>query len=341
MTNLKETNLEDLPFAVFSADESGAVISATPAAIAMLRGGESAKLQSVTLAALFGKRIAQLFIEGRELTRATAASPLLGTVECFARYDSARQIIHILVLPIPSRGELSQDETAALLTHDLKNPIGAIFAYADLLLDSAEGSSLSEKQRSIVGRVRSTANRLLELVRNYQQLLELEKLQVGSGTPIEELNTVAASVLEGFWREESSGPHLSVRLAQHPLPVRLNKVHIDRILSNLLVNALRYTPAGGAIELTTFEDAGWVGLRVHNTGSFIAPEEQARIFEKRTRGSNTGEQPGSGIGLYIVKGITEGSGGSITLESSRDRGTTFTVRLPLAVSSAPPIKPRG
>jgi signal transduction histidine kinase len=107
---------------------------------------------------------------------------------------------------------------------------------------------------------------------------------------------------------------------------------LRQIFSNLLGNAIKYSPNGGTIEVKGYLDGCWACISVSDEGIGIAPEQQAMIFDPFYRVDNgmTRETPGVGLGLYIVKSLVETHGGEILLKSSPAEGTNFIVKLPLA-----------
>jgi signal transduction histidine kinase len=108
---------------------------------------------------------------------------------------------------------------------------------------------------------------------------------------------------------------------------------LRHILGNLLTNALKYSPAGSAVELQIFQEANELVLQVRDHGIGIPPEDMRRLFEPFYRASNVSNVNGTGLGLVIVKNSVEAHGGSLSVDSQVGIGTTFTVRLPaLAVA---------
>jgi signal transduction histidine kinase len=108
---------------------------------------------------------------------------------------------------------------------------------------------------------------------------------------------------------------------------------IQRVLYNLLDNALQHTPPGGEVLLTAQPERGQVAISVHNTGSYITPDDLPHVFKSFYRGEQSRAQAengrrGTGLGLAIVRGFIEAHGGSISVESQREEGTTFTFTLP-------------
>lgn len=227
------------------------------------------------------------------------------------------------VLPV-----LAREDFLATVAHDLKNPIGAIFSYADGLLDTTAGTGLSEHHRSIIGRMRATALRSIDLVRNYQHLSQLRAGRVQPPATPTDLNGVVSSVLEYCWRPETGSPSMSLKLDAAGAPVRIDRLALERIVSNLVSNAIKYTPSGGSIVIETVRlDTGGKFI-VSNTGIGIRGEEREAIFNRFKRGSASSGTTGSGLGLYIVKSILDTVGGRIELESVPEKNTTFTVIFP-------------
>ena len=226
-------------------------------------------------------------------------------------------------------GKASRAASAFSITaasHDLANPVSAIFGYADLLLDSDDSEPLSENQGEILSRIRNTAARAIELVKNYQILAQVDQhsLRLPSGTC--ELNKVVTDAIDNTWRANPARPELQVQLADEPLPLAVPKFAVERIFANLFTNAVKYTPEQGVVRVSTFRDGNTAVVSVHNAPTWIPETEQALIFEKFLRGSSSRDSSGSGLGLYIVKNLADRAGAAVTLESSKDAGTTFSVR---------------
>jgi signal transduction histidine kinase len=115
----------------------------------------------------------------------------------------------------------------------------------------------------------------------------------------------------------------------------LDSGRISQAIDNLLTNAIKFTPAGGRIELGVERDGDEVAIRVADDGVGIPAADQPRLFERFFRSANAPDDPaGVGLGLAIVKAIVEGHGGSISLDSQVGVGTTFRIVLPLATAAA-------
>jgi signal transduction histidine kinase len=113
---------------------------------------------------------------------------------------------------------------------------------------------------------------------------------------------------------------------------------IGQAVKNLLLNAVRYTPPGGTVTIDCYREAAGFGFAITNSGSAIATDDLARIFEPAYRGSGNGSAPGSGMGLTVAKRLIEDHGGTISVANSESRGVTFTVRLPDAVRDEPYVR---
>lgn len=135
---------------------------------------------------------------------------------------------------------------------------------------------------------------------------------------------------------EQAGVNVAVRAPAEPLEVAADPARIRQLLMNLMTNAIKYTPRGGAVRIELARQAANVVLVVRDTGIGIAPGDLPHIFDRFWRAdearSRTGERPGTGLGLAISKWIAEAHGGEIDVQSRPARGTTFTVTLPAAVA---------
>lgn len=238
----------------------------------------------------------------------------------------------ILRLIKPCRGNIMNEELEeflATIAHDLKNPLGAIFGYADTLLDTGLGKDLSKDQRDILMRIRDTAARSIELVVNYQHLVKFGSLTHEGLLGQCDLNDALARVVEYQWREKPDSPDLQVVYSKDTPVVSLERVHVERIFTNLLSNALKFTPSRGTIKIKTYSEDQLAFTEFFNSGSFIPESEYSLLFKRYGRASNAKNISGSGLGLFIVKRILDIAGGTISVQSEPHTGTTFKVGFPV------------
>lgn len=214
------------------------------------------------------------------------------------------------------------------VTHDLRTPLASIKASATGLI--AEGPEYTEAQRREMAQtVIEEADHLNQIVGN---LLDLARMRAGALIPSKEtvfFEDVIASVLrrmrrtlEGFEVRTNIRPHLS--------PVTADPVQIEQVLSNLLENAMRFSPKGSEIQISATEWNGFVQARVVDHGSGIPAEDRHKVFEEffsRDAGPGRG---GTGLGLAISRAILVGHGGQISAEAAPGGGTAIVFEIPVA-----------
>lgn len=221
-------------------------------------------------------------------------------------------------------------ELVANVSHDLRTPLAALQGYLETLLMKSEELS-REEQREYVEIAARHSRRLGKLV---SELFELARLDSTDATPEREpfsLAELVQDVLQKYeLRARDAGVRLDVRLdAQVPL-VYANIGLIERVLENLLDNALRYTPKGGTVNLVLAPGGDGVTVKLSDTGCGIADQDLPHVFDRfyRSRRPGTRNGDGAGLGLAIARRILELHGGRIEAASGRDAGTTFTFELP-------------
>jgi PAS domain S-box-containing protein len=266
--------------------------------------------------------VAAVHREGRILHLETRAVVL--------RNDGVPLGTEVVCRDITARKELDRlrADFLAMMGHDIRNPLGAIFGYTEMMLDAA--CPLAPEHRELLMRINNNTRTVLTLVGNF---LEASKIEAGQ-LIIERRSIDANAVLQRT--AEQYGAHaqlLGVELvvaAAGDLPaIAADALQVERIVANLLTNAIKFTPRGGKVTLTTERLPSSVAIAVADTGVGIPRHEFSRIFERYAR---TGDQSheGTGLGLYIVGTLVEAHGGFVTIDSTPGAGTTFTVYLPIS-----------
>jgi PAS domain S-box-containing protein len=226
-----------------------------------------------------------------------------------------------------------KSEFIATASHELRTPLTSVQMGVHLLLEGALGE-LTDSQNEVLQACRQDCERLDKLMRD---LLDLSKIEAGESQP--QLATVSArdllntAVKELRPQVETKGLKLSVD-APVTLPwVMVDRLQIERVVSNLVVNALRHTKQG-EIKISAEQRDNYVAVSIEDTGSGIPSEYLPHVFDKfvQVPDAPTG---GAGLGLTISKSIVEAHGGQISVQSQVGRGTTFTFTLPLASGSDP------
>ncbi|HVN84583.1 MAG TPA: HAMP domain-containing sensor histidine kinase [Candidatus Binatia bacterium] len=235
--------------------------------------------------------------------------------------------------------ERTRLEFVSTVSHDLKNPLAVIQSIADLLLDGHAGA-LTPDQAQFVRRIHASAHHLITLSHN---LLNVERIEAGHlrlRRAPENLARLVENAID-FARcgGDLKGITLELTAVPNPPPVNVDAVYMERVVANLLDNAIKFTPRGGRVRATVEREPEALVLRVADNGPGIAPADLPKLFEKyhlQARAS----RGGAGFGLFIVRAIVEAHGGTVEIGSEVDRGTTVTVRLPIA-SPREPSRPPG
>jgi signal transduction histidine kinase len=219
------------------------------------------------------------------------------------------------------------------VSHELRTPLAAVKGYVDNLLDGVAGP-LNDKPRHYLARVRDNADRLGRMV---SDLLDLTRIEAGKIELLPQalpLADVVSDAVEGL-RHVAAGRRIQVttELVECPPSVWADPDRVHQVLTNLLANAIKFSPPGGEVTVCGGSDAeGLVRLAVEDTGPGIAPTERERVFDKFYQvGRVEGERmPGSGLGLTIARHLVELHGGRIWVEDAASGGAAFVVLLPAA-----------
>jgi two-component system, OmpR family, sensor histidine kinase KdpD len=216
------------------------------------------------------------------------------------------------------RAEVARTAILHAISHDLRSPLTAITTAGSAL---SAGDLNDEERVELLEVIDGEAARLARLV---DDLLDLSRIQAGAVDPRSDwcdlhdvLATSAAHV---------EHPIEFALAAQLPL-VRADAAQLERVFSNLIDNAVKFSPAGVPVRITAGLGGGRVTVRVSDRGRGIAPQHRSRIFEPFFRGGGS-RVPGSGLGLAICRGFVEANGGQIVLQSGRE-GTSFAVSFPV------------
>jgi two-component system, OmpR family, sensor histidine kinase KdpD len=228
------------------------------------------------------------------------------------------------------RAEVAKTAILHAISHDLRSPLTAITTAG-----SALGIGVSEAERSeLIEVIETESARLARLV---DDLLDLSRIESGAVAPQADwcdLHDVVASAAAHAGNEH---PIEFALPADLPL-VRADAAQLERVFSNLIENAVKFSPAGTPVRISGGAGAGRVAVRVADRGSGIARRYRSQVFEPFFRGRGPGAEAdgasGSGLGLAICRGFVEANGGRIVLQTGRDTGTTFTVSFPVAAQPA-------
>jgi len=230
-----------------------------------------------------------------------------------------------------------KSEFIAMVAHELRAPIAAVEQQLTVILNGMAGD-ISEKQEKLLSRAKERTKGLLTLIKD---LLDLSKIEAGRMVQYKEpltLQEIIQKVVD-LMRTEAENKKIDLEFpipSQNPL-IQADRTSMEGIFTNLISNAIKYTPEGGKVWVTLSEEGGFVKATVSDTGIGIKKEDLPRIFDKfyRVRTVETRQIVGTGLGLSIVRSIVDAHLGSISVESEEGGGTTFTVLLPKESSPTP------
>ncbi len=229
----------------------------------------------------------------------------------------------------------AQEQFLLSIAHDLRTPIAAAHAGADLILRSKR----PEVSTVVAEKVKSQMQKMTEMI---EGILDTSRIRAGEELkfPLEECDVEAIvrgvigdlKLIYGDWFVlASEGPVLGI----------WNTEYLRRMIENLAVNAVKYRAPETPVTITLFQAQESATLEIHNLGNPISPENQGELFKPFRRIKTAEDRKGWGLGLALVKGIVDAFGGSVSVESTAEKGTTFTVTLPKKAKAEEPVRLAG
>lgn len=228
-----------------------------------------------------------------------------------------------------------RQDFVANVSHELKTPVGALMLLAEAIETSRDDPDTLTR---FTDQLRREASRLTRLV---QELIDLSRLQGAQAPPSPKPVPVAALINDAVERVGQAAHTRQIRITRRPAG-RVNVLgdhpQLVTALSNLLDNAIAYSPEGANVVVSARRSPGQVSIDVADQGIGIAPEHQQRVFERfyRVDPARSRATGGTGLGLAIVKHIAANHGGRVELHSELGRGSTFTLTLPASRPGAAP-----
>ena len=233
------------------------------------------------------------------------------------------------------RREKFQRDMLATTTHDLKNPLAAISVSAELLTSMVDSN---QRAKDIILRVSSSAQSAINLI---DEFLSARRIREGSfilkPNEVSPVEAVDAELSNFRTTLAARGQKLTLDSTDAPKSWKIDKIGIQRVITNLVSNAIKFSPKNGEILIRISEIAGELHIIVKDSGSGMEPSEVQTIFERYSRLGRHSEVAGTGLGLFVVKSIVGAHGGRIDVTSQLGKGTSFEVILP----KDPPVNERG
>jgi signal transduction histidine kinase/CheY-like chemotaxis protein len=237
---------------------------------------------------------------------------------------------------VTAEREIAQmkNEFVSTVSHELRTPLTSIKGYVDLILDGDAGE-INDIQREFLGIVKSNSDRLVALIND---MLDISRIESGRVVlkiePIDISDLVYDAVGTFKTIAEQSDIEMAAQIEEGLEPAAADRDRIGQVLTNLVSNAIKYSPGGGTVTVSARQDGDDIVVGVADEGLGISEEDQEQLFSKfyRVDSSHTQEIGGTGLGLSITKSIVELHGGRVWLESTLGEGSTFSFTVPTASS---------
>lgn len=303
----------------------------------LLAGGISA-LASVVVAGVIARRITRPLVQMTGASRAIAQGDFSQRIDVHG--DDEVAVLGAAFNEMAQQVDRSQRTMRQLLadvSHDLKTPLTSIQGYSQAMLD---GVLEDEAERAHAAEiVHQEAERMRALVEDLLYLSQIEAGQLPLTLEPVVLDDVVAAAAQRFrYQAETAG--VTVRQELAGAPVLADERRLEQVLANLLDNAIRHAPQGSEVLLCTARSPGGVLFEVHNGGTPIPAEDLSHVFDRFYQVDRARTRAGhSGLGLAIVRQLVQAHGGEITVQSTSEGGTVFSVKLPLASAAPPAARP--
>lgn len=262
-------------------------------------------------------------------------------IYCVWRDISARKAMEEELVEAKAAAEaasLAKSKFLALMSHELRTPLNAVIGFSELLEAEAIGP-LDKKQLEIVGNIHQGGTILLNLVND---LLDFTRVESGEFDTCTEKVNIADAITKSIAIVQDLAERRNITIHWTPEKIKLGPAQGDQLrlvqcIVNLFSNAIKYNQPGGDIWVSVRDEGDQCAVAVRDNGCGIKPDKIDRIFEAFERGDqSSGTIEGTGLGLNVCKRLLEAMGGSVSVESEWQKGSTFTIRL----RSGEPEQPR-
>lgn len=216
-----------------------------------------------------------------------------------------------------------------IAAHDLRSPLSSLVGVADLLEYSDDTDS--ESKESYIHIIKQSTGRMINMIDDLLDVNNIEKGLNGDEFKTIDAQSITQS-LANIYRKRAEAKNITLEkeFEDQPLYIKADESHLRSIIENLLSNAIKFTSPGGLVTFKTAKENKRVIISIKDNGPGISDEDQEKLFNRFSKLSNkpTGDESSTGLGLYIVKCLTDELGGEITYETALGKGTTFTVSIP-------------
>jgi signal transduction histidine kinase len=222
----------------------------------------------------------------------------------------------------------AREEFLAMLRHDINTPVSIALGYAELVVERLQSQG-DEQLVPLAVSVVESLKAVGDLVSNYLHMAAIDRGVHWLHFQEADLAALTADVVDRL-RASASEKQVALTFTAIPAPVRADRRQLERVITNLVSNAIKYTPGPGRVDVTISVDATAATLEVKDTGYGMSDEDLKHVFTKYGRFHRQKGIPGTGLGLFLSKAIVDAHSGAIAVASAPDQGSTFTVRIPRA-----------
>ena len=277
------------------------------------------------------RKVGRPFFGPQEVQRAEILAPVIG----------AATNVALLVGEIREANQV-KSKFLANMSHELRTPLNAILGFSQVLT-AGDFGELNERQARYVAHIETSGGRLLELIND---ILDLAKVEAGLLEVRPERLELAQLMISGRSEIERLAAAKGVNLVYDLSPgvwAWTEPRRLQQVVINLLTNAVKFTPRGGRVTLSTRAVGGSARIMVSDTGIGIAPDQQSRIFDEFVQADDAAarEQKGTGLGLSLSRKLAELMGGTLTVQSELGRGSTFTLTMRAQDADQPTNQDQG
>lgn len=345
-----EALLDSIGDGAIMTDEFGRIVRINPAALAILGYEESDLLgkwfpkaiiavnDQGTPLGLIDRAISKAFLTGKSISEkmnyrrkdnqiipvSVTVSPMMigerpvGAIEVFRDISLEQEI------------DRMKSEFISLASHQLRTPLSAVKTYSHMLIEGFMGP-VEPAQKKALQTIISASNRMNELISTLLNITRIESGSIAITPKYVNINKLADEVqkeLQHAARDKAIT--LTLITPKAPLQIRSDSLIAKEVLSNLVTNAIKYTPENGSVTIKVLSRKNDVCVKITDTGFGIPVQSQDQIFTKFFRAHNVvkRETSGTGLGLYLVRGLVDVLGGKVWFTSKEDEGSTFYFTLP-------------
>ncbi len=272
---------------------------------------------------------------GQKIPVAISVSPILlngrplGAVEVFRDITFEQEV------------DRMKSEFISLASHQLRTPLSAIKTYSHMLVDGYMGE-LTQTQKKSLRTIISGANRMNELISTLLNVTRIESGSIAVTPKMVQIDRIIDDVMKEV-SMMASDKSIKIRCnstSKTSISIKTDALILKEIITNLVSNAIKYTPENGSVTISTAQRPGDIIITVTDTGWGIPLQSKDQIFSKFFRAPNIvrRETTGTGLGLYLVKGLVETIGGDISFKSAEGKGTSFYLNLPHSRKKSKKVK---